>query len=487
MNQSAVRVFAFYLLVISVVFPSQGISAVHSAAAATDFSYADTCFGSPTLFSALVTAPDSLRWDFDDPTSGAQNTSNAFNPQHLFSAPGTYNVNLTTWTTGIPETITKTIEIVDTPTPDLGPDISTCAGTVVTLNPGSFPGSYVVWSDASNGNTLTVTQAGVYWVKMDRAGCISSDTISVLFYPIPSSNLGPDRSICSGQTLLLDPGFQPSVTYLWQDGSSNSTYTVSTAGIYAVTVSIGNCTSTSQVQISVDPSPQVFLGNDTVVCKGFPIFLDATNQNASYIWQDGSTNPFIFAEDPGFYSVLVSVGNCIAGDTIYVDQQDKPQVFLGEDSLLCSGQPLILNAFNYGASYTWQDGSSAPTFQPGVSGFYFVTAENRCGIAADSIQVTFVTCNCLVYTPNAFSPNRDNKNELFQVKVNCTDYNGKLEIYNRFGQLMYQSEDPEEGWDGTWNGKDAIEGVYIYVLKYSGYDNGRLINERKRATFSLIR
>jgi gliding motility-associated-like protein len=286
---------------------------------------------------------------------------------------------------------------------------------------------------------------------------------------------------------VLDPGFQPSVSYLWQDGSSNSTYPVSSAGTYAVTVTIGNCSSTSQVQISVDPSPQVFLGNDTVVCKGFPIFLDATNQNASYIWQDGSTNPFVFAEDPGFYSVLVSVGNCIAGDTIYLDQQDKPRVFLGEDSLLCSGQPLILNAFNYGATYTWQDGSTASTFQPGVTGFYFVTAENRCGVAADSIDVTFVTCNCLVYIPSAFSPNRDNKNELFLCKVNCTEFQGKLEIYNRMGQLLFQSQDLEEGWDGTWKGKDAPEGVYIYVLKYSGYDNGRYINERKREPFLLIR
>ncbi|MFM1745677.1 MAG: hypothetical protein RLZZ630_1614 [Bacteroidota bacterium] len=453
----------------------------------TDFTYSDTCSGSPTLFTALVAGQDSVRWDFDDPSSGILNTSTALNPQHLFSNPGTFDVTLTAWTSGVPETETKTIFIIETPSPDLGPDISSCAGTAVTLDPGPAAGALTVWSDASTGNTLTVTQAGIYWVKLDRQGCIATDTISVLFYPVPLSSLGNDRSICDGQSLVLDPGFQPSATYLWQDGSSTPTYIVSTPGAYSVTVSIGGCSSTSTVQISVDPSPQVFLGNDTVVCKGFPIFLDATNQNASYIWQDGSTNPFIFADDPGFYSVLVSVGNCIAGDTIFLDQQDKPSVFLGEDSLLCSGQPLILNAFNYGATYTWQDGSTESTFQPGVTGFYFVTAENRCGVAADSIQVTFVTCDCLVYLPGAFSPNRDNKNELFKTKVNCTEYTGKLEIYNRLGQLLFESEDPEDGWDGTWKGKDVPEGVYVYVLKYSGYDNGRYINKRKREPFLLIR
>jgi len=452
-----------------------------------DFIYSDTCSGSPTLFSALVAGPDSVRWDFNDPASGTQNTSTALNPQHLFSSSGPFDVTFTAWTSGVPETVTKRIIIIETPNPNLGPDVSSCAGTPVTLDPGPAPGALSIWSDASTGSTLTVTTAGIYWVKLDRQGCIATDTISVLFYPIPLSSLGNDRSICEGQSLVLDPGVQPSATYLWQDGSSNSTYTVNASGTYSVTVSIGGCSSTSSVQVTVDPSPQVFLGNDTVVCKGFPIFLDATNQNASYIWQDGSTNPFIFAEDPGFYSVLVSVGNCLSGDTIYLDQQEKPTVFLGEDSLLCSGQPLVLNAFNYGAIYSWQDGSTAPTFQPGVSGFYFVTAENRCGIAADSIQVTFVTCNCLVYLPNTFSPNRDNKNELFLIQVNCTEYTGKLEIYNRLGQLLFQADDPEIGWDGTWKGKDVPEGVYIYVHKYSGYDNGRYINERKREPFRLIR
>jgi hypothetical protein len=79
--------------------------------------------------------------------------------------------------------------------------------------------------------------------------------------------------------------------------------------------------------------------------KDFPLFLDATNAGATYIWQDGSVDPFIFAEDPGTYSVIVSIGNCTASDTIILDQQDKPSVILGEDSVsLCAGQPLVLSA-----------------------------------------------------------------------------------------------------------------------------------------------
>ncbi|MFM9008276.1 MAG: T9SS type B sorting domain-containing protein [Bacteroidota bacterium] len=274
---------------------------------------------------------------------------------------------------------------------------------------------------------------------------------------------------------------------VWQDGSTLPYLTITSGGTYAATVTENNCSFTDEILIQEIPGPVVFLGNDTTICKGFPLFLDATNPGASYIWQNGSTDPFIFAEDPGAYAVIVTIGSCTASDTIVIDQQEKPVVFLGEDSLLCSGQPIELNAFNYGAVYAWQDGSAAATFQPSVSGNYWVTATNQCGIAGDSVLVTFVTCNCLVYLPNAFTPNRDNRNETYGYQVNCTDFDGTFEIYDRFGSLLFSSNAPEETWDGTYQGKECPEGVYIHVLKYSGYDNGRLIKVKKRDSFLLLR
>jgi gliding motility-associated-like protein len=148
---------------------------------------------------------------------------------------------------------------------------------------------------------------------------------------------------------------------------------------------------------------------------------------------------------------------------------------------------LVLSAFNYGATYLWQDGSADSTFSPAITGQYYVTAVNQCGIAADSINLTFNICNCLVYIPNAFTPNRDTKNEIFNYEVNCTDFIADLEIYNRFGQLVFKSQNPDNGWDGTYEETDAPEGVYIYVLKYSGYDNGRYDSVKKRGNFLLLR
>ena len=147
----------------------------------------------------------------------------------------------------------------------------------------------------------------------------------------------------------------------------------------------------------------------------------------------------------------------------------------------------MLSAYNYGATYSWQDGSTDSLFQPRITGKYYATAINQCGVSADTIELTFNICNCLVYLPNAFTPNRDTKNETYNYKANCTDFQVRFDIYTRFGQLIFSSQNPDIGWDGTYNNQDAQVGVYTYVLKYSGYDNGRFLEEVDRGTFLLYR
>ena len=205
------------------------------------------------------------------------------------------------------------------------------------------------------------------------------------------------------------------------------------------------------------------------------------------MWQNGSNDPFIFADSAGVYSVTVSINTCTAGDTISIDQQDKPKVTLGEDSILCLGMAYRLDAFNYGAEYEWQDGSSASWFDARISGKYFVTATNNCGVSADTIYLTFNNCECLVYLPDAFSPNRDNSNDIFRFTSNCNEFSGTLEVFNRTGKVLFFSDSQDEGWDGTYEGRDAPAGAYVYVLKYKGYDNGRYANIKRKGSFLLIR
>ncbi|MFN8153133.1 MAG: gliding motility-associated C-terminal domain-containing protein [Bacteroidia bacterium] len=451
-----------------------------------DYTYADTCSGAPTNFTTIFAGPDSVKWNFGDPASGALNVSTQLNPQHIFASGGNYNVQLIVYQSLLTDTVTYTIQIISTPDPNLGSDVQTCYGNVITLNPGSFTGAAFLWSDGTANSTLDIDTTGTYWVEVSDQNCIGRDTMNAVFNLVPVVDLGATQTGCEGDTVFLDAG-NPGYTYQWQDGSTGQIYPATNTGNYVVTVTNGPCASNDNVFISFNPVPAVGFGPDTTICKGFPMFLDATNANATYVWQDGSTDPFLFAEDAGTYAVIVTIGQCTSSDTIVIDQQDKPYIFLGEDSILCAGQPLTLSGYNYGATYSWQDGSTDSIFSPAITGQYYVTAINQCGIAADSINLTFNICNCLVYIPNAFTPNHDNKNEVYNYEVNCTDFTGSLEIYNRFGQLLFKSENPDIGWDGTYEGKAAPEGAYIYVLKYTGYDNGIFADVKKRGSFLLAR
>jgi len=455
-----------------------------------DYTFKDTCSGASTIFTHQFSPglPDSLNWFFDDPASGTLNNSNQLNPSHTFAAGGFYKVRLIAYQGVLSDTATYTIQIIDRPTPSLGQDISGCQGNSFTFNPGNFPSDVITWKDNSNGPTYSSSVSDTIWLQVDRTGCIGRDTVILKINPIPNISFGIDKTICSSDTLKLD-ATTASATYLWQDGSTNPTFNVATTGNYGVTVTVNGCVGGDTINITANPAPVVFLGNDTTICKGFQLFLDVTNPdpNTVYKWQDGTANPFYFVSMAGLYSVIVQNGNCIASDSIVIDEQDKPLVFLGEDTVLCAGQPLELNAYNYGANYLWQDGATDSIYDPRVNGKYYATATNQCGVSADTIQVTLLTCDCNVFIPNTFTPNTDTKNDIFNYKYNCTEFKAQLQIYNRFGQLFFSSEDSDLGWDGTYKGKIAPEGVYLYTLKYSGYNERRYINITKRGTVLLLR
>ncbi|CAN5466681.1 hypothetical protein BH11BAC2_BH11BAC2_20690 [soil metagenome] len=451
-----------------------------------NFNYGDTCANSLTNFQLIFINPDSVRWDFDDIPSGAQNTSTLNNPTHTYTTPGSYDVSVTVYQGGLADVATKTIQILPTPDPFLGNDISDCEGGSLLLNPGSFPGATFLWNDGSSGTTYLSDTTEQVFVEVTLTGCIGRDTLQANYFPVPAVALGSDITACEDNPVILDAG-NAGATYLWQDGTTTQTYDVLTSGNYVVTVTANGCSGTDAILVTIDPKPVAYLGNDTTICKGFQIFLDATNPNSTYVWQDGTTNSAYFVSDPGIYTVIVFSGVCTATDTVVIDQQDKPNVFLGEDTVFCAGQPLVLSAYNYGATYLWQDGSTDSVFYPGFTGKYFCTAVNQCGVSADTVQVTTILCNCNVYLPNAFTPNRDTHNEIFNYQYECTEFFAVLKVYNRIGQLIFESSDPNIGWDGTYENKPATEGVYLYELKYKGYDDGKYADETKRGTFSLIR
>lgn len=135
------------------------------------------------------------------------------------------------------------------------------------------------------------------------------------------------------------------------------------------------------------PCDPVFLGNDTTLCEGSSLLLNAGSSGATYLWQDNSGNSTFNVTEAGTYSVEVS-NNCgIETDSIEVEFESLPVINLGDTIDLCESDTLILNAGNPGADYLWQDNSVNPTFTLSGPGIYWVTVSNGCGSNSDTVTI----------------------------------------------------------------------------------------------------
>jgi gliding motility-associated-like protein len=133
--------------------------------------------------------------------------------------------------------------------------------------------------------------------------------------------------------------------------------------------------------------PVVNLGDDQAVCVGQTLLLDATNSNATYTWQDGSSNATFNVIESGTYYVEVENSCGLSTDSISIVYVNIPLVDLGVDQTICNTNSFVLNAGTSLGTYAWNDGSHSSTFEVLQSGTYWVEIENSCGTASDSIKV----------------------------------------------------------------------------------------------------
>ncbi len=287
------------------------------------------------------------------------------------------------------DTDTVTVNYISPPSIDLGPDTLLCDGQTITLTASADIASYQ-WHDGSTGNTFTVPQAGTYHVEATNQCGTASDTVEVLYLSPPSIDLDNDTLLCPGETLLLNAATD-SATYLWQDGSTESFFTVTEAGTYHVEVQNQCGADTDTVTVNYISPPSIDLGPDTLLCDGQTITLTASADSAAYLWQDGSTESTFTVTQAGTYHVIV-MNQCGAdADTVEVLYLSPPSIDLGSDTLLCPNETLLLSAATDSATYLWQDGSTAPTFTVTQAGTYHVEVENQCGADMDTVTVTYIS------------------------------------------------------------------------------------------------
>jgi len=318
---------------------------------------------------------------------------------------------------------------------------------------------------------------------------LGTDTIQVIYDSMPVVNLGNDTSICAGQSLQLN-ATNAGANYIWQDGSANPTYLVTAGGTYWVIVSSGVCPpAIDSITVTFNVLPTVSLGNDTTLCMGQSLILNATFPGATYLWQDHSTGAVLNVNAGGNYSVTVTDANgCSASDTIDVNYNQLPLANLGADTTICPGHKIILDVTFPGASYLWQDGSTNPGFAIDIPGAYWVTTSLTGCSSSDTLNVASGDCECEIFMPNAFTPNHDGLNDIFKPQYYCSFSSYEMDVFNRWGKLIFRSTDIKQGWDGTENGTPALIDVYVWRVTYSAEDAlGNVTEKMVRGNVTLLR
>lgn len=219
-----------------------------------------------------------------------------------------------------------------------------------------------------------------------------------------------------------------------------------------------------------DP-PTVDLGPDTVLCSGSSLVLDASFPNSTYLWQDSSTNPTFTVSQAGTYWVDVTNPFGTTRDSIVVSYDSIPQVSLSNHTLTCPPEPIVLNVSSTpSASYLWQDNSTGTSFEVLEPGTYSVTASNICGSSSASSIVDIEDCEFVLEMPNVFTPNEDSSNDFFiPVKENGIN-ELELLIFNRWGEIVYETTEISPSWNGESKGNQCVEGVYFWKIEASDFN-----------------
>lgn len=433
-------------------------------------SVAAICPGTSITLSATSNGNGNFSWS---PSAGVQNSNTA-------SATATPLVSTTytvTYTDGCNLQATTQVPVeVDVPLiVNAGADTQFCTGSSVILT-GSVQGqaAQTQWISVSGSlpesndppnNQYEVNVAGVYqFHAFSPLGCDYSDAINVIEVQLPVMNLPQQVDLCPMSTVSITAGNNWDAVS-WETGSTADTIVVSQPGYYGVTVTEQNCSSTDSIFVNLVILPQFDLGPDVDLCTGQSLTFDIGTTGT---WNTGATASSINVTDGGKYQVIVNVGPCSVVDSVKVTLLPLPVVYLGPDVLACFDQDVILSAFDPANNeYIWNTGEITSEISVIEEGQYSVIASNTCGEAEDVIMVNFEDCTFRLFFPNAFTPDNDGINDVWEFKT----YNLKkfrIQIFNRWGDPVFETDNPNGVWtgdvhDGTHYGNT---GIYFFRATY---------------------
>jgi gliding motility-associated-like protein len=379
-----------------------------------------------------------------------------------------------------------------------GADEVLCATSNVTLT-GTGATTYTWNNGVTNGVAFTPVATNTYTVTgTDANGCVSTDQVVVTVGPIPVVFAGNDVTICDGQSVTLTAS--GATNYNWDNGISNGVLFTPSIGTITYSVTGTNafgCVGTDQVNVTVNALPTVSFSSD-VITGCAPLLVNLTNTTpgaASCSWaiENGATlsgcgtvqTTFTQA---GCYDVTLTttgangcVNNLTISNMICVEEDPIASFTPASQVLTTLNTTVEFNNTSYGAvDYLWNFGDESMNSSiespnhtyPEVDGNYNVQliATSALGCVDTAYGFIQVQEELLYYVPNTFTPDFDDYNETFKpiFTSGFDPFDYTLLIYNRWGEVIFESHNAEIGWEGTYgvDGKIVQDGTYTWTIEY---------------------
>ncbi len=463
---------------------------------------------------------DSWLWDFGDGTTSTEQF-----PEHLYDSEGTYTVTLTVSSDfGCEETITTDI-IMTNGLAALSTDTTICQnGTATLLAESSDGGVYsydwsIIGADDSPNQSLTglTTSQWIYVTATNAAGCISPlDSVFIAVSDPVSATISPADTVCLGDPATINTvasGGNEVYNYSWTVdgdliGEASATLTAypTTTTEYCVTIADG-CES-DPVTLCTDvfvPELPVFIADNTQGCVPTEIlFTDLTGPDTSlnsskwYINSEviyGNPASYLF-EETGSYDVRLDVQSpegCVSTLTIpaciTIHPLPKPKFYATPNPTTYFNTEVTLVNIDPGpfATFQWHAPGGSPEWSNSDSLFKIVypelvtgnypvtlieTSEFGC---VDSVSGTIVVNNDqIIYAPNTFTPDGDSFNETWRIYIEGIDiYDFHLTLFNRWGEIVWESYNAEASWDGTYGGATVKNGTYVWIIQAKDRENDK--------------
>jgi gliding motility-associated-like protein len=333
----------------------------------------------------------------------------------------------------------------------------------------------------------------VILIDSTNTSCVDTLNSSITFWPLPDIDAGPDTTICLNDHAVLNP--TGGVVYVWSPGASLSCDTCihpdatpAVATVYKVIgTDIHGCKNSDTVEVFIKTKTTSIARGSGEICDGEYIQLnDSAGYNSVYDWvpdyklsDPHASDPIASPDTTTLYIAVAKQAGCIA-DSQYVNVivHPRPDVSLGPDQIMIAGNTVQLNAVGSNLdTLAWRPAGSltcddcmSPIADPKQTTTYYVIVHTiyNCYDSAD-VTIKVICDKSQVYMPNTFTPNGDGQNDVFYPHGKGLRIIKSFKIYDRWGQIIFEHDNfntnqKENGWDGTFKGAPLSPDVFVYLL-----------------------